>query len=182
MKFWKIAAAAVPLAFSAALGEVVDEERERIVSDILCLAKAADEIAIADLSPEITMKRQVVENGVTAWVDEPSQVRRVSLTTPSELETFAATLKPSVPMLREGVKLPDEGGVTAIVYPLCQCLGDYEFRVIQKKTEVLRFTIHHEGAFIRIQSDQNTEEFDLVPPSGKQITEMAKEALKRANQ
>lgn len=35
---------------------------------------------------------------------------------------------------------------------------------------------------IRIQSDQNTEEFDLVPPSGKQITEMAKEALKRANQ
>jgi hypothetical protein len=182
MKLRLFAAMVIPLALCAAFGEVVDEARARIVSDILCRTKAAEEIVVEDLSPEVRVTRMVVENGVTALIDEPPQVRRVSLTTTRELETFAAALRPSVTMLREGVELRDETGATTIIYPLCQCLGDYEFRVLQKKTEVLRFTIHHEGSFIRLKSAQTSEEFDLVPPSGKQLTEIAREALKRANQ
>jgi hypothetical protein len=183
MKRWKITVLAICLIAGSAFAEIAKDPREAAVADMLRRLAAAEEIVIDDLSAETKITREVAIDGVTRWVEEPPPIRSISLKEKGEVQEFAASLSPSVHMLREGVALPaDASGAERIIYPLCQCLGDYGFRIITNKKEVLRFTIHHEGEFIRVGSGESLDEFDLAPPSGRRITEIAREALKRANQ
>jgi hypothetical protein len=160
------------------------DARAKMVADVMRKLSVADTIEIDDLlSPELKESVLKQKEGVWVWTDLPrQQAHHVSLTKKEDLQRFASVLKLTDERLRPGAEIFTEDGKKVTIYPPCQCLGDFQCRFLQQKQELLRFTIHHDGAFIRIGTDVSMDEFDIVPPFGPLLNEQIKKALKKANE
>ena len=167
--------------FVAIAGSVfADTTAKQMIDRIIRVTKAADVIVIVDLSPKTTERIGRLKDGVMEWTDMPPPIREVRISTAEALQQFVDNLNLSEVRLRPGEEVETQHG-KMIIYPPCQCLGEFRCRLFSNGKELLQFTTHHEGGLIRITSGATEHEFDLVPPFGSALHEQLKGAIQKVN-
>lgn len=156
------------------------EKTAKGASILLRKIAAADEIVITDLNPASETWFGITQNGVVSQTKMSSPVRRITLTEKADIETIAKSLNFSDKPLKK-IQIQDQDGNIVMIVPPCQCAGDFELSFLCKKQEVLRLKLYHEGAFIRITSDDATSEYDLIPPSGEHLIAIIRNIFRRSN-
>lgn len=149
-------------------------------ADIVGIARTGTSIVVEDLSPIVT-ETLISADGSARQL--PPKIREVRVEAPADVSRFVKLFSITQDRLRRGVEvtlLPS--GKKQIIYPPCQCLGDFRVRIIREGKELLSFTTYHAGEYIQIGPKESGDEYDLVQPTGAELHRFLAAILEGTNQ
>jgi hypothetical protein len=163
--------------------ETVKRQRVAAIDDLTQKMHAADRLEIEDLMVADSAARFGVEkDGKMVWKDLPKPIRHITIDDKEELERLLRDLKPSEELLSPTIEARIENGEKVLVHPPRLSSPEFECRFFCRNKELLRLTLHQEGAFIEIGPDTTSFEFDLTQPEGGRLDGQIREAFKKHNQ